>query len=88
MCECIEKLHEKLKPEIHGRFAKKNKDVMYFNIRTTMSGNAIVNMSIYLAKQMKPVESFILAAYCPWCGVKYDAHNDDATGLAPEGDKS
>ena len=73
MCDCIEKLHAKLEPEIKERFSKPNKPVQYFNIRATMGGKAVVNIIIDLAKQMKPVESFIVADYCPWCGQKYDA---------------
>lgn len=71
-CDCIERLHKNLHDEVHGRFAKPNKPVQHFHIRTTMSGKAIVNIYIDLAKQMKPVESFIVADFCPWCGKKYE----------------
>lgn len=71
-CDCIENLHKQLHDKIHSNFAKPNKPVQYFNIRQTMSGRAIVNIIVDLAKQMKPVETFIVAEYCPWCGKKYE----------------
>lgn len=75
MCDCITKLTEKLKPAIHKQFSKPNKEVQHFHIRETMSGKAIVNISVDIAKQVKRAETFIVADYCPWCGQKYEAHN-------------
>lgn len=72
MCDCIEKLYGQLHDKIHSQFAKPNKPVQHFNIRKTMSGRAIVNINVALAKQMTPVETFIVADFCPWCGVKYE----------------
>jgi len=73
MCECIEKITKEIHDHIHANFAKPNKPVSHYHIRATMNGRAIVPISIDLAKQMKPVESFIAATFCPFCGMKYEA---------------
>jgi hypothetical protein len=71
MCDCIKNLNEQLKPSIHEQFSKSNKAVQHFHIRATMSGKAIVNITINIAKQIKPVSTYIVADFCPWCGAKY-----------------
>ena len=70
-CNCVEALQEKLHNKIHASFGKPNKPVQHFNIQTTMGGFAIVRIDIDLKNQMKLVQSFLVAEYCPWCGVKY-----------------
>ena len=71
MCNCIEKLHEDLKPKIQEKFSKPNKPVHYFAISQTIGGRAVIDVKIYLKEQVKSVSSFVIADFCPWCGVKY-----------------
>jgi len=66
-------MRENLKEEVSKKFSKKNKPVENFYISQTLSGRAIVRMTIDLKNQVKPVESFIVASYCPWCGKDYGA---------------
>lgn len=72
MCKCLEEMHRKIDSNIRERFSKKNDPVKSFSLSQTMSGKAIIGINIYLTKQMKPVESFFVAAYCPFCGEKYE----------------
>jgi len=71
MCDCLEKLHQDLKPKIHEKFSKPNKPVESYSISQTMGGRAVVNVSINLENQMKSASSYLVAEYCPWCGQKY-----------------
>ena len=72
ICNCVEELTAKLHDEVHKRFSRPNKPVQHFNIQTTMGGFAIVRIDIDLKGQMKPVQSFVVADFCPWCGKKYE----------------
>lgn len=72
MCECIKEIQERIKNDVHVRFSKKNKPVSHFHLKTTLGGRAVIDISISLENQYKCESSYMVAEFCPWCGVKYE----------------
>ena len=71
MCECIRDITDKLQKQIIDKFSKPKKPVESFYIATTLNGVAVVDITIHLENQLKTERSYVVAEYCPWCGVKY-----------------
>ena len=69
-CDCLKEKHKLLKSKV-DIYAKQGKPVESFNLHFTITGKMIIGCTVRLKNQKKPIESYVVADYCPFCGLRY-----------------